>query len=200
MKKKQNSNVKNVIILVVLVALVIGFFVYSSNRAVSTATGDDLKLTAVQEVITRDLDTDYPPTPKELVKYYSDIMKCLYSDDGYTDEEFEAMADKMLALYDDELLEINPRDFYITSLKSDVDSFKEDNKAIISYTTSASTDVETATIDGRECAKLYCTYKIRVGTDYIKSKEVYELRKDSDGHWKILGFKLADEDNTTTTE
>ena len=195
MKKKQNSNVKNVIILVVLVVLVVGYFIYLSNKT-PTSTEEDIKLTAIQEVTTRNLDNDYPPTPKEVVKYYSDIMKCLYSDNGFTDEEFEAMADKMLALYDDELLEINPRDFYLVNLKADIDSFKEDNKAIISYTPSASTDVETSTINGRECAKLYCTYKIRVGTDYIKSKEVYELRKDSDGHWKILGFKLADEEET----
>lgn len=193
MKKKQNSGVKNLIILVALVGLIIGYFVYLSNVRVKNAQ-PDLSLSAVQEVISRNLKNDYPPTPKEVVKFYSEIMKCLYSDEGYSEEEYEAMVDQMLYMYDDELKEINPKDFYMLSLKTEVDAFKEDNKAIISYIPSSSTDVETSTINGRECAKLYCTYKIRVGTQYIKSKEVYELRKDSEGHWKILGFKLVEEE------
>lgn len=187
--KKQNT-VKNIIIAVVIIALIVGYFFYLSNKA-SKAPEKDIKVTAVQNVILRNLENDYPPTPKEVVKYYSDITKCLYSE-TYSDEEYEAMVDKMLEIYDEELAEINPKDFYMLSLKADIDSFKKDNKAIISYTPSSSTDVETSTINGRECAKLYCTYKIRVGTEYIKSREVFELRKDSAGHWKILGFKLDD--------
>ena len=193
MKKKQNSTVKSIIVVVIIAVIIVGYYFYLSNKNPKTKS-DDVTVTAVQDVILRNLENDYPPTPKEVVKFYSEIMKCLYSDTSYTEEEYEAMADQMLAMYDDELLEINPRDFYLVSLKGDIDSFKEDNKAIISYTPSASTDVETSTINGRECAKLYCTYKIRVGSDYIKSKEVYELRKDEDGHWKILGFKLEDEE------
>lgn len=189
MKKKTNS-VKNIIIAVIILVLIVGYFLYLTNKAANTPA-KEVKVTAVQDVILRNLDKDYPPTPKEVVKYYSEIRKCLYSE-TYTDEEYEAMVDKTLELYDEELLEINPKDFYMLSLKSDIDSFNKDKKAIISYTPSSSTDVETSIVNGRECAKLYCTYRIRVGSEYVKSTEIYELRKDSDNHWKILGFKLDD--------
>ena len=186
------GKVKNVIIIVILAALVGGYFLYLSNRKVEQK---DTTVTAVQNVILRNLETDYPPSPKEVVKYYSDISKCLYNE-TYTDEQFEQMADKLLGIYDDELVQSNTREQYIKSLRSDVDSFLSNKYSIVSYTPSVSTDVEYDTVDGRECAKLYCTYSIKSGADYVKSKQVFLLRRETDTkHWKIMGFDMVQENN-----
>ena len=186
------GKVKNVIIIVILAALVGGYFLYLSNKKVEQK---DTTVTAVQNVILRNLETDYPPSPKEVVKYYSDISKCLYNE-TYTDEQFEQMADKLLGIYDDELVQSNPREQYIKSLRSDVDSFLSNKYSIVSYTPSVSTDVEYDTVDGRECAKLYCTYSIKSGADYVKSKQVFLLRRETDTkHWKIMGFDMVQENN-----
>ncbi len=100
----------------------------------------------------------------------------------------------MIALYDDELAENNPRDQYIVDLKAAVKDFSDKNYTIISYTTSSSTDVEEYTHEGRKCASLYCTYSIKTGADYVSSKQVFVLRKESGtGHWKILGFDIINE-------
>ena len=150
-------------------------------------------VSAVQNVLLRNLDNDYPATPKELVKYYGDITKCLYNE-NYSEEQLAQMADKMIALYDDELAENNPRDQYIVDLKAAVKDFSDKNYTIISYTTSSSTDVEEYTHEGRKCASLYCTYSIKTGADYVSSKQVFVLRKESGtGHWKILGFDIINE-------
>lgn len=85
------------------------------------------------------------------MKYYSDITKCLYNE-KYTEDQLEQMADKMLALYDAELAENNPRDAYIKRLKSDIDSFLESGYTISTYTTSRSTEVEEYTSEGRKYA------------------------------------------------
>ena len=106
-------------------------------------------------------------------------------------EEFEQMADKMLALYDAELLEANPRDQYLMDLNSAISDFRKQDYSITTFTPSQSTDVEESVVKGRECAKLYCTYTIKSGASYSTSLEVFELRKDQAGHWKILGFQLA---------
>lgn len=176
---------KPIILAVIMVALVGSYYFYLSNK---TKTEEETVVTAVQDVLLRNLDKDYPPTPKEVVKYYSEIMKCLYNE-TYTDEQLEAMLDKMIALYDDELLEKNPRENLLSGLKEAIADYAENKYTITSYTPSNSTDVETSMIEGRECAKLYCTYTIKSGTNYSSSKLIYELRKDADGHWKILGFK-----------
>ena len=181
---------KGVIIAVVLVALVGGFYFYVSNIG---KDNDDVVVSAVQNVLLRNLDNDYPATPKELVKYYGDITKCLYNE-NYSEEQLAQMADKMIALYDDELAETNPRDQYIVDLKAAVKDFSDKNYTIISYTTSSSTDVEEYTHEGRKCASLYCTYSIKTGADYVSSKQVFVLRKESGtGHWKILGFDIINE-------
>lgn len=184
------GKLKGIIIAVVLVALVAGYYFYVSN--VDKAK-DETVVSAVQDVLLRNLENDYPATPKELIKYYCDISKCLYNE-SYTDEQLEQMADKMLALYDDELAENNPREQYIADLKADVKEFADSNYSIISYTTSSSTDVEEYTYEGRKCAKLYCTYSIKTGADYVSSKQVFVLRKEAGtGHWKILGFDIVNE-------
>ena len=109
MKKgeKQMGKVKVGIIIVILIAMVGGYYFYLSNFR---DTDEETVVTEVQDVLLKNLDTDYPPTPRELLKYYSDITKCLYNE-KYTEEQLEQMADKMLALYDAELAENNPRDF-----------------------------------------------------------------------------------------
>lgn len=182
------GKVKTVIIIVIMAALIGGYFFYLSNKEQKR---EETTISEVQDVILKDLERNYPPTPKEVVKYYSEISECLYNEE-YSTEEFEQMADKMLAMYDEELLEKNPRDQYLMDLNSDIADFKKEEYSIVSFTPSKSTDVEYSTIDGRECAKLYCTYTIKSGANYATSLEVFELRKDTESdHWKILGFQLT---------
>jgi len=182
------GKLKGVIIAVILVALVGGFYFYVSNIG---KNDEEVVISAVSDVLLRNLENDYPSTPRELVKYYGDITKCLYNE-KYTDEQLEQMADKMLALYDDELAANNPRDQYLASLKEDIKEFSDKNYTIISYTTSSSTDVEEYMHEGRKCASLYCTYSIKTGADYVSSKQIFVLRRESgSGHWKILGFDIA---------
>ena len=140
MKKgeKQMGKVKVGIIIVILIAMVGGYYFYLSNFR---DTDEETVVTEVQDVLLKNLDTDYPPTPRELLKYYSDITKCLYNE-KYTEEQLEQMADKMLALYDAELAENNPRDEYIKNLKKDVEDFLNSGYTISTYTTSRSTEVE----------------------------------------------------------
>ena len=94
---------KKAIIVVILVALVGGYYFYLSNY---NGKEEETVVTAVQDVLLKNLDDDYPPTPREVLKYYSDITKCLYNEE-YTESQLEQMADKLLALFDTELAENN---------------------------------------------------------------------------------------------
>lgn len=182
------GKVKVGIILVVMVAIIGGYYFYLSNVR---NTEEETVVTAVQDVLLKNLETDYPPTPREVLKYYSDITKCLYNE-KYSDEQLEQMADKMLALYDAELAENNPREQYIKDLKKDVDDFLKNGYTITAYTASRSTDVEEYTDKGRKYAKLYCTYTIKSGADYKSTQEVFIMRRDTEtSRWKILGFDVV---------
>ena len=191
------GKVKSAIIIVILVALVGGYYFYLSNYM---KNDDETIVTAVQEVVLKNLEDDYPPTPREVLKYYSDITKCLYNED-YTEEQLGQMADKLLALYDEELAANNPREQYIKDLKEDVDEFLQSGYSIFSYQTSKSTDVEEYTYEGRRCAKMYCIYSVQTGADYKSSKQIFILRKETEtGRWKILGFELVNPEEKTVLE
>lgn len=185
------GKMKGTIIAIVLIALVGGYYFYISNIGKEV---DETTVTAVQNVLLRNLENDYPSTPRELVRYYSEITKCLYNE-TYTNEQLEQMGDKMLALYDAELAENNPREQYLIDLKADVKNFTDKNYTIATYTVSSSTDVQEYTHEGRRCASLYCTYSVKTGgVDYVSSKQIFVLRKETDtGHWKILGFDIVNE-------
>ena len=152
---------------------------------------DYVALTAVQEVLSRNLDTNYPQTPKEVMKYYSEIPQCFYNEE-YTEEEFNALAMQALKLYDYELAANKTEEQYLKDLKSEIQAFKENEYHLSSYATSSSTDVYDFTEDGYKFARLYCTYNMRVGTVIQPIEEIFLLRMDLEGHWKIYGWDLAE--------
>lgn len=186
------GKIRVAVVITILILAVGGYYYYLSNKPV-VQKEEDVTLTEVQKVLTRNLENDYPPTPKEVLKYYSEISKCYYNE-TYTDEELEQMVDQMRRLYDDELIAINPKEQYMNDVKLDIKKFTEAGHKLSSYSPSASTDVEYFNKDERECAKLYCIYTIREGSGYITSKEVFIMRKSlEDSHWKIYGFEVVNE-------
>ena len=180
------------LILIVLVCAVIGYYYYVSNKSASnTGEEQNVKITAVQNVLLRNLEIDYPPTPKEVVKYFAEITKCFYSE-NYTDEELEQLAVKIQQIYDDELVAAKDQETYFKDLKDDIAEFKAEKRVITGYYTSSSTDVEEFKEDGDECSRLYCTFYISRGKNVNeKSQELILLRKDAEGHWKIYGWDLV---------
>lgn len=185
---KKSNTVKIVIIGIILAVIVVGYFYYLSNKSNETQE-EVVESTAVQAVLIRDLDKNYPPTPKEVVKYFNEISKCFYNE-KYTENELYDLAVKIQGIYDDELIANKTQEQYLEDLKSDIDEMKNLDRTISSYELSASTDVEEFVEGGRSCARLYCNYNIRQSTQMISSRVVFVLRKDDDNHWKIYGWDL----------
>lgn len=188
-RKGKGSAIKGGVILLLLTIMIVGYYYYLSNRSKQYEKATP-EMTAVQEVISRNLDIDYPPTPKEVIKYYSEITKCYYNEE-YSQEELELLAGKAMSLYDDELAANNDWNKYIMDLQSEIAEFKEKSIRISSYNASASTDVDYFFDDGYDFARLHCYYTLSNGTSKQTVKLVYLLRKDSNGHWRIYGWDSA---------
>ncbi len=164
---------------------------YLINLRIEKSKPEDyVPLTAVQQVLSRNLETNYPQTPKEVIKYYSEITKCFYNED-WTEEELYELAMQAQKLYDHDLIANKTQEQYLQDLKSEIQAFKEKDYYISSYGTSSSTDVYDFTEDGYKFSRLYCTYNIRVGTVIESIEEIFLLRMDLEGHWKIYGWDLA---------
>lgn len=192
--KKPTGN-KGVIIFFVLAILVVGYFYYLSNRDVpqpEEVVSDTGVMTAVQQVLARDLENNYPPTPREVIKYYSEITQCFYNEE-LTEDDVYALGMKARELYDAELVANQTEADYIDSLKYDIGDFKSKKRTIASYNPSSSLDVNTFSEDGYEWARLYCNYGVKQGELLYNSNMVFVLRKDENEHYKIYGWQLAEE-------
>ncbi len=188
MRRKNPARI--LIVFVVLAIAVVGLFFYISNRQKAIADGKVAQMTPVQEVLSRNLETNYPPTPKEVLKFYSEITRCYYGEE-YTDEELVKLANLSRKLFDDELVANQSESDYLSALKFDIQSWKNDKKVISSYSVSSSTDVQEYSYGGFEWAQLYCIYSVRMGTNVAPVQEHFIMRKDAKGHWKILGWELV---------
>ena len=93
---------------------------------------------------------------------------------------------------DDELLSYNPRDVYLESLKADIEDYKIRKKEIVQSSVSDSNDITYATVGGDYCAYVDAYYFSREASDYSRTYEQFVLRRDEDGHWKILSFRLTE--------
>lgn len=190
---KKSNGVKIIIIGAILAVLVVGYFFYLSffKTQKNGPQEEVVESTQVQVTLMRNLDTNYPPSPKEVVKYFNELLRSLYNE-KYTDDEFDELAIKAMGIYDDELNANKPFDQYLEDLKNDIVEFKALDQSISSYELPASTDVDFFTENGDSCARLYCTYNIRKGTTKFYSEVVFILRQDEDKHWKILGWERSD--------
>ena len=195
--KLKFDGTKGLIIVIVLVLLVIGYYFYLSNREVEPKE-EDVKLTEVQELLLRDLDRNYPPTPKEVVKYYFQITKCLYNEE-LSEEDVEALALKLAEMFDDDLAANQVEEEYFENLKNEIMAFKNGNM-ILNYSTSTSTDVDYYNEDGSEWARLYGTFYLQVDKKMSSLEEVFILRKDDEGHWKLYGWETVNEEQTIVTQ
>ena len=195
MKKNTSKNTTKVaIIFLVLIVAVVAYFAYLSNK--SRGVEDEAAMTAVKLVLSRDLENNYPPTVKEVMKYYADIQKCLYSQECL-DEEAEQLGMKARALFDDELLAANDVTNHLLALKSEITSFQEDSRQITAASVASSANVDTFTEDGYEFARIHCIYTVLDGGQSNLVDMVYLLRRDENRKWKIYGWDLAENVNPT---
>lgn len=188
MKTSKKSSIIIVIIAVLIVG-VVAYYCYLVNR--DRQALEEQNLTVVQKILARDLSKDYPPSPKEVIKYYNEVMKCFYNEDCSV-EEIEALGRQARLLYDEELVENNPWETYIAGLTLEIVQYKELSRRIANASVASSTDVDYFTDDGHEFARIRCGYTFTQGKTSDSTIEVYLLRKDENKHWKIYGWDLAE--------
>lgn len=183
-KRKSLINGKNVVLIILLFAVIAGFYMSTSKDTKSNKKQDEY--TILKE---KDLTDSYPETPREVVKLYGRIAKCLYKE-GMTDQKLETLVCQLRMLFDEELLRENPLETQLEALDYDLKRFHEEGNAIINYKVEDETLVK-GKIDGREAATIVLALSIKKGKDYTRTSEQFLLRQNYLGRWKIVGWQLA---------
>lgn len=181
--------------MVVLALFVLATFYIINNRAKRIEKDVD-KVSPVKELLVMDLSTNYPNTPKEVVKMYAEITRCFYGE-SYSEDEFIALAKLSRELFDQELVDNQDEESYIRALRAEVALYKQKNSTISGVSISSSADVEYYNFKDDEWAQLVAIYSIKTGSNTSPTKERFLLRKDDDGHWKIFGFRNESLNNTS---
>ena len=196
------KNTFRIIVLVIaLGCLILGYYYYLSHRNTTTEkNGATTQTTEMEKVLDKDFTTEYPETPRSVIKWYNRII-ALYYDEKTEDDQVNSLCDQAMLLMDADLLQANPRDTYITSVKEDISDYAKHNRKIVTMEVCSTSDVEYQTAGGKDYAYVQVYYFLKEESDFQKAYQKFVLRKDDSGKWKILGMQPTDENgdliNTT---
>lgn len=187
-KRRTTSTIGFMSLFAILILL---FYYYWSNRT-EPLEDASANLSEVDKILNEDLTSNYPETPREVVKFFGRIMKALY--DKPKEDEINPLAMKVRELYDEEFLNNNPEDTYLTNLKTDIAQWVKKDRRITNFLMEKeSTEVEKE-VDGEKYSINYISYTIQENGKFTETWRVL-LRQDKFKRWKILGWEFVPQSN-----
>ncbi|MCR4673981.1 MAG: hypothetical protein K5675_03140 [Lachnospiraceae bacterium] len=188
------NTIRIVILVIAMGCLILGYYYYLSHRNTTTEDNEaTTETTELQKVLEKDFSTEYPETPRSVVKWYNRIIS-LYYEETTKDEQVDSLCDQAMMLMDADLLQYNPRDTYIASVKADIQDYKNREKKIVTIEVCSTSDVEYKDRDDGDYAYVLVYYFIKEGSNFQKTYQKFALRKDDGGKWKIIAMQLTDAD------
>lgn len=192
MTKSKKSHITTIIIMILVVGFIFYAFMNLANKEKPTQ-----ELLVEQSEVEKILDISktegYPPTPREVIKFYGRIVKSIYSGE-LSEEEIRQLGDVVLSLYSVELLAVNPYDEYMQHLLDDVDLYEQKKKTVINYVVDTGENTLIWKNESSEFARVYATFTTKENSMTNKTYEEFILVKDESNRWKIVGWSLVDKD------
>ena len=188
---------RTIIVIAVLVALGLGYYYYVANKDTGKdATDIAADTSEVSVLISKDIMANYPESPKDVVNLYARITKAYY-DTSLTNEQIEALGKQARLMFDDELKNTQTDADFYEKLKEDIGNYNSTKTRISSYVIQSAAKTKYSTFKDRQYASIALVYYLRQGDKLIDSPTKFTLRKDDDGHWKILFWELTEIDSDT---
>lgn len=183
---------RTIIVIAVLVALGLVYYYYLANKDTGKDATDIAADTGeVSVLISKDIMANYPESPKDVVNLYARITKAYY-DTSLTDEQIEALGKQARLMFDDELKNTQTDADFYEKLKEDIGNYNSTKTRISSYVIQSAVKTKYSTFKDRQYASIALVYYLRQGDKLIDSPTKFTLRKDDDGHWKILFWELTE--------
>lgn len=189
----KKSHVKIIIIAVVLVAIILSYYYYLSRKSYKANLQKKEIVGTYEKIVNKNLDKNYPQTPRSVVKEYNTIVKEFY-DEKHSNQQIKKLANQARKLFDEELLKANSKDDYMNALTKDIRDFEKRKKTIVRFKVQSSSDVKMDKIKGKDIAYVETYYFIKEGKNYERTYQLFCLRKDQEGRWKILTWKVVEGD------
>ncbi len=182
---------KTIILGSIMVLLCVGYFFYLSRRTPTMdATDKAVQDQEIAALTTRNIEDNYPESPKEVVKFYARITKAYYKTE-LDEEKVEALGKQARLLFDSELKGKQTDEEFLQALKDDIKNYRSLNRYVADYILQESSEVNYSTFQGQKYAFVNIVYKIREKETLMDSNTRFTLRQDRDGRWKILYWELV---------
>lgn len=177
------------IMTIVMAAIIVSFYYQISHRFSAGEEGKTGNANELEICLTHDFSAEYPQSPKDVIRWYDRIITLFYSE-KLSNKEIEKLCDQVMCLMDKELQAENPRDVYMSSVKQDIEIYKNRNAKIVETDEGTVDDVEYATSPtGDNLAYVVSRYFTSEANSYVTTYQKYCLRRDGSGKYKILAFE-----------
>ena len=148
--------------------------------------------TEAQNILSKDIDRNYPATVREVVRLFSRVSKCYYNETVST-EEFNSLVEFQRKLFDEEFLENNPLDNFTNNLMAEIDAAKAKEKRMTAYRVQKQSSVTTWQSEDNHFASIIASFTMSAKGEFpTRTYEEFLLREDENGRWKIVGWRLTD--------
>jgi len=179
--------------LCVIGAVVLGlFFALNQQEDDSIFSKNETKNTEAQNILSKDINRNYPATVREVVRLFSRVSKC-YHNEAVSEEEFKSLVEFQRKLFDEEFLQNNPLDTFTNNLAAEIDAAKAREYKMTMYRVQKQSSVNTWRDGDNHFASIIASYTMNAkGEGPTRTFEEFLLREDENKHWKIVGWRLTD--------
>ena len=185
---KKKSPAGTIVFLVLLAAVVIGGYLMITRNKDKGTKEIPAESSEADNLIKKDLFFDYPATPREVLKFFCRITKCLYNDD-LSEEQMKKLVSQARGLYSLELLDSNDEKEQLARIKGDAEEYKKQKKEIYSYTLESASELESINTKAGKTTIIKMYFTVKAGSAMKKLFEEFSLVEDSNGRWKIAAFR-----------
>lgn len=186
--KRKNNKRRLVMFIVIVLLMVVGalsvYYQYMKKQQMKNTM--PTPKTETEKLVARDLERGYPETPKEVIKLFGRINKCIYNN-KLSNDDFSALVGQLRTLYCKELKERNKQKKMESEIKEEKKKYQSQNRKIINYNIDEERNYQYKEIDGAEMVYLKFSYFIRSGNDY-NTVNWYAILIKEDGKWSIREF------------
>lgn len=148
--------------------------------------------TVAEQMLARDLEKNYPPTPYAVAECYCGIVECIYAGDT-TEEQLEALVKMQLQLFDEEFAQLNPYEEFLAATKAELEEAAENKIVFTGYILDRASNVEKWKKNSVEYASIGLQFATRSGEGGDFSYRTLIMRRDADKRYKILGWQTAED-------
>lgn len=191
MKGKKTARLVGSLCLVVAIVLAI-FLTLNLREDNSIFSKDEKPNTEAQNILSKDVDRNYPATVREVVRLFARISKC-YHNETISEEEFQGLVKMQRKLFDEEFLANNPLDTFTNNLAAELDAAKGRKYQMVTWRVQKQSSVVTWQEGENHFASIIAGFTMNdKDVGYTRTFEEFLLREDEKGRWKIVGWRLTD--------